>query len=81
MIYARLLGMPVVVVNSEITTDLLELRSMIYSDEPRSIVYEPFSPGQKETINSKLWLVSCNFKSCVPSIDINVKQSRIDQAL
>ena len=42
LVYARLLRKRVVVVNSEeVAKDLFELRSMIYSDKPQSIVLEP----------------------------------------
>ncbi|OAX34340.1 hypothetical protein K503DRAFT_803670 [Rhizopogon vinicolor AM-OR11-026] len=42
IVYARLLGKPVVVVNSEeVARDLFDLRSLIYSDKPQSIVCEP----------------------------------------
>ncbi|KAG0703344.1 cytochrome P450 [Suillus ampliporus] len=44
IIHARLLSKPVVVINSEeVAKDLFEGRSNIYSDRPRSIVYEPFA--------------------------------------
>jgi len=43
IIYAHLFNKPLVVINSEeVARDLLELRSGIYSDRPRSIVYEPW---------------------------------------
>ncbi|KAG1809325.1 cytochrome P450 [Suillus subaureus] len=44
IIYARLLGKPIIVVNSEeVAKDLFERRSSIYSDRPQSIVYEAFA--------------------------------------
>ncbi|KAG1757498.1 cytochrome P450 [Suillus lakei] len=44
IIYARLLSKPVLVINSEeVAKDLFERRSSIYSDRPRSIVYEAFA--------------------------------------
>ncbi|KAG2137947.1 cytochrome P450 [Suillus clintonianus] len=44
IIYARLLSKPVVVMNSvEVTKDLFEGRSHIYSDKPQSILHEPFA--------------------------------------
>ncbi|KIK42208.1 hypothetical protein CY34DRAFT_758908, partial [Suillus luteus UH-Slu-Lm8-n1] len=44
IIYARLLNKPVIVINSEeVAKDLFEGRSHIYSDRPKSILYEPFA--------------------------------------
>ncbi|OAX33816.1 cytochrome P450 [Rhizopogon vinicolor AM-OR11-026] len=44
IIYVRLLTKSILVVNSEkVARDLFELRSVIYSDRPQSIVYEPFA--------------------------------------
>jgi hypothetical protein len=42
IVYARLLSKPIVMVNSEeVAHDLFDLRSAIYSDKPRSVMYEP----------------------------------------